>query len=79
MVIGKRVLGIERGGTITNSPSPITLISASGFGDALLEEVVERHGMVADEVCDLCVERGEDGFVRGNERRLVAVASGKVL
>ena len=66
--IGKRVLGIERGGAITNSPSPITFISSSGFGDALLEEVVERNGVVADKVCDLGMERGEDGFVRRDER-----------
>lgn len=52
---------------------------SSCFGDALLEEVVERNGVVADEVSDLVVERGEDGFVRGDERRFVAVASCKVL
>ena len=78
-MIGKRETGNERGGAITNSPSPITFISASGFGDALLKEVVERNGVVADEVCDLVVERGEDGFIRGDERGFVAVASGKVL
>ena len=52
---------------------------SSGLGDALLEEVVERNGVVANEVCDLCMERGKDGFVGGDEGRFVAVASGKVL
>ena len=55
------------------------MIVSSGSGDALLEEVSERDGMVLDEIHDGRVKSKEDVGSGGNEGRLMAVASGEVL
>ena len=57
----------------------IGLVVGSCCVDALLEEFGERDGMVLYEVGHLGVEGGEDVTVGGDERGLMAVASGEVL
>ena len=55
------------------------MIVSSSSGDALLEEVSERDGMVLDEIHDGRVKCKEDVGSGGDEGGLMAVASGKVL
>lgn len=45
----------------------------------VLEQVIERNGVVFDEVCDLCMQCVEDLLVRSDERRLGAISSCQVL
>ena len=54
-------------------------VVGTGFSDALFEEVGERDGVILDEIRDGRVKRGENVLVRGDESRLVAVASGEIL
>lgn len=47
--------------------------------EALLKQIVQRNGMITDKIFNRSVKRVEDIFIRGNESRFVAVASGEVL